>query len=76
MATTTAPQPRVRRFPPRAENFLAYIQEAILYNLEMGQASIVIEMPGPVEIAFMIVNETQTIAVQDYADGTVYVPVQ
>lgn len=75
MAARTPP-PRVKRFSPRAENFLGYVQESILYNLGQGQASIKFEMPGPVELAYMIVNETQTIAVRDYAEGTTYAPVQ
>ena len=71
-----AVQPRVRRFPPRAELYLQYVQDSLVYNMTLGERAIAFETPGPVELAYMLINETQTVAVRDYVDGTVYVPVQ
>jgi hypothetical protein len=63
-------QARTKRIPPRAEHILRYINDILITNLRAGETESVIVLPGIVSRAYMIVNETSTLEVQDFAAGT------
>lgn len=77
MASRINLNPSVRRIPPRAEDYIRYLNNVIVQNLRQGNnGDIVLEMPGMVSLAYKIVNETGTFVVQDVGMNVVFVPGQ
>jgi hypothetical protein len=68
----------VRRIPPRAEDYIRYINSMIIKNLKMAEegADITLEMPTIVSLAYKIVNETGNFVIQDVGKDVVFVPRQ
>jgi hypothetical protein len=69
-------QYRTKRIPPRAEHLLRYVNDILVNNLRAGEDQSVIVLPAIVSRAFLVVNETSTLEVQDFAADTVLVEVQ
>ena len=77
MASRINLNPSVRRIPPRAEDYIRYLNNVIVQNLRQGNnGDIVLEMPGMVSLAYKIVNETGTFVIQDVGMNVVFVPGQ
>jgi hypothetical protein len=55
-----------QRIAPRAENLLRLVNDTILYNVSLGETEIKFELPPRLTKAFMIVNETGTLEVDDF----------
>ena len=69
--------PPIRRIPPRAEDFIRYINDTIVFNLRVGNTDdLVLEMPTVVALAYKIVNETGTFELQDVDLNVVFKPRQ
>jgi len=70
--------PRVRRIPPRAEDYVRYINDMIIKNLRMADegSDVTLEMPTVVSLAYKIVNETGNFVIQDVGRDVVFVPRQ
>jgi hypothetical protein len=70
--------PKLRRIPPRAEDYIRYINDVVVRNLKLGNPGddITLEMPGIVSLAYKIVNETSNFVIQDVGTDVVFIPRQ
>ena len=56
---------KTKRIPPRADHFLRYINDTVLTNLRARAEETKLQVPGIVERAFQLINETATIIIED-----------
>lgn len=64
--------PRKRQIPPRAEAWIRYINESLLRNAEMGEDELSVMAPPLVERAYILLNETTPLEVEEYPVGTLF----